>query len=137
MATRLRKAIYFKTMVPNRAGQGAKVLSALKDADVDLLAVLGFPGRGGSQLDLIARDRSALTRAARKAGIKLGGPKPIFLIEGDDRPGAVAGVLAKLAAAKINVTAIAGARAGGGRWGGFLWVKPRDVAKAKRVLGAR
>jgi hypothetical protein len=67
----------------------------------------------------------------------LSGPKPVFLVEGGDRPGAVAGVLARLAAARINVTAVAAARAGGGRYGGLLWVKPKDVGKAARVLKAR
>jgi hypothetical protein len=133
----VRKASYFKTVVPDRAGQGARVLSALGDAGVNLLAVLGFPAAGGSQIDVMARDRAALTRAARKAGIRLSGPKPVFLIEGPDRPGALAAVLDKLAAARINVTAVAGARAGGGRFGGFLWVKPGDVGRAARVLKAR
>src|SRR5574341_1579753 len=109
----VRKVPYFETMIPNRAGQGARVLGALKDAGVNLLAVLGFPAPGGSQLALVPQDRGALTRAARKAGIRLSGPKPLFLIEGADRTGALADVLAKLAAARINVTAIAAARAGG------------------------
>jgi hypothetical protein len=133
----IRKVPYFKTMIPNRAGQGARVLGALKDEGVNLLAVLGFPAGGGAQLDLVPQSRSALTSAARRAGIRLSGPKPVFLIEGGDRPGAVADVLAKLAAARINVTAIAAARAGGGRYGGFLWVRPGDVAKAGRVLKAK
>lgn len=137
MASRIRKVPYFKTLVPNRAGQGARVLATLKDAGVNLLAVLGFPAGGGAQLDLVPQDRGALTRAARKAGIRLSGPKPVFLIEGGDRPGAVADVLAKLAAARINVTAVAAARAGGGRYGGFLWVRPGDAARAARVLRAR
>jgi len=133
----IRKVAYFKTIVPNRAGQGARVLGALAHAGVNLLAVLGFPAAGGSQIDVIARDRAVLTRAARKAGIRLSGPKPVFLIEGADRPGALAAVLHKLAAARINVTAVAGARAGGGRYGGFLWVKPGDAGRAARVLKAR
>jgi hypothetical protein len=137
MASRVHKASYFKTTIPNRAGQGARVLGALSKAGVDLLAVSGFPARGGAQLDLITRDRGGLLRAARKAGLRLSGPKRVFLIEGDDRPGAFAAVLEKLAAKRVNVTAAAGARAGGGRWGGFLWVKPRDVAKAARALKAR
>src|SRR5574341_737795 len=96
----VRKVPYFKTMIPNRAGQGAKVLGALKDAGVNLLAVLGFPAGGGAQLDLVPQNRAALTKAARKAGIRLSGPKPVFLVEGSDRPGAIADVLAKLAAAR-------------------------------------
>ena len=133
----VRKVPYFKTMVPNRAGQGARVLGALKDAGVNLVAVLGFPAGGGAQLDVVPQNRGALTSAARKAGIRLSGPKPVFLVEGADRPGVIADVLAKLAAARINVTAIAAARAGGGRYGGLLWVKSRDVRKAARVLRAK
>ena len=133
----VRKVPYFKTVIPNRAGQGARVLAALKSAGVNLRAVMGFPAPGGSQLDLVPQSRPALTRAARKAGLRLSGPKPVFLIEGSDRLGAIADVLAKLAAARINVTAVAGARAGGGRYGGFLWVRARDVARAARVLKAR
>lgn len=133
----IRKVPYFKTIIPNRPGQGTRVLGALKKAGVNLRAVLGFPAAGGAQLDLVPQDRAALTKAARKAGIRLSGPKPVFLIEGSDRPGAVADVLAKLAAARINVTAIAAARAGRGAYGGLLWVKRGDVGKAARVLKAR
>ncbi len=137
MATRIRKVPYFKTLVANRAGQGARVLGALSEAGVNLLAVLGFPEAGRAQLDLVPEDRAAFTRAARRAGIRLSGPKPVFLIEGDDRPGAMAAVLAKLARARINVTAAAAARAGGGRYGALLWVRRRDVAKAAKALAAR
>ena len=137
MATRIRKVAYYKTLVPNRTGQGAKVLGALGEAGVNLLAVLGFPEAGRAQLDLVPEDRAAFSRAARRAGIRLSGPTPVFGIAGDDRPGAVAAVLAKLARARINVTAAAAARAGGGRYGALLWVKRRDVAKAARALRAR
>ena len=59
----------------------------------------------------------------------------MFLISGEDRPGAVAGLYEKLAAAKINVTATDAVCAGMGRYGAILWVKPRDVKKAAKVLG--
>lgn len=64
------------------------------------------------------------------------GPKTGFLIQGEDRPGAVAELIAKLAEAKINVTAYDAVAAGEGRYGALLWVKPQDVQKAARVLGA-
>ena len=43
----------------------------------------------------------------------------------------------KLGRAKINVTAMDAASAGGGRFGAILWVKPRDVVRAAKVLGAK
>ena len=60
----------------------------------------------------------------------------MFLIEGDDRVGAMAQLLARLGAAGINVTATSATRTGMGRYGALLWVKPRDVKKAAEVLGA-
>ena len=42
----------------------------------------------------------------------------------------------KLADAKINVTAVDAACAGAGRFGAILWVEPRDVTRAARLLGA-
>ncbi len=67
--------------------------------------------------------------------MKLSDKKTAFLVEGDDRIGAAAGVLDKLAAAKINVTALDAVRGGGGRYGAIIWVKPGDVDKAAKALG--
>jgi hypothetical protein len=137
MADRVRKVSYFYTMVPNRPGNGARVLRTLADAGVDLLAYSGFPSGGRAQLDFVPKDAGALQRAARRAGIRLSARKTGFLISGTDRVGACASVVGKLAKAKINVTAMDGVSVGGGRWGALLWVKPRDVTRAARVLGAK
>lgn len=136
MADRARKVEYFKTVIPNRPGQGAKAFGPLKDAGVNLLALHGFPAGGRAQVDLIPERPAEFQRAARRLGLKLGPRKTVFLIEGDDRPGAVAGILKKLGAAKINVVAVSAARTGK-RYSGLLWVKPQDVAKAARALRAR
>jgi hypothetical protein len=48
----------------------------------------------------------------------------------------VAEIMGRLAAAKINVTAIDAVCAGAGRYGAILWVKPPDVARAAKALGA-
>jgi predicted amino acid-binding ACT domain protein len=64
------------------------------------------------------------------------GPKKCFLIYGEDRIGMVADLLAVLAETKINVTASQAIVAGADRFGMILWVKPRDVRKAAKLLGA-
>lgn len=79
-------------------------------------------------------DQAAFKEAAKRAKIKLVGPKTGFLIQGDDRTGAVAEVLSKLSDAKINITALQTLAAGAGRYGAILWVEPRDVNKAAKVL---
>ena len=63
------------------------------------------------------------------------GPKKAFVIEGDDRVGALTDSFAKLGEAKINVTATSAIVAGAGRFGAILWVKPRDVKRAAKALG--
>jgi hypothetical protein len=135
---RVKKVSYCYPIVPNRAGQGARVLGELNDAGVDLLAYSGFPvGGGRSQLDLVLEDMGALRRLARRNGWRLSKVKKGFLIQGNDRVGAVHRHLQKLADAGINVTAADGVSAGQGRYGMILWVKPRDYARAARALGAR
>ncbi|MCI0526417.1 MAG: ACT domain-containing protein, partial [Nitrospira sp.] len=59
-----------------------------------------------------------------------------FLVQGEDRVGAIADLMARLAQAKINVTAIDSVSTGEGRYGAIFWVKPQDVAKTATVLGA-
>src|SRR5881409_3043160 len=101
----VRLSEYFYLQVPQRPGEAARVLSELRDAGVNLLAVSGFPAGRRAQVDLVPEDSGALRQVAKKAGWKLTGPKKVFLITGEDRPGAMSDVAQKLADAKINVTA--------------------------------
>ncbi|HEX9627429.1 MAG TPA: hypothetical protein VGA00_10880 [Acidiferrobacterales bacterium] len=138
MASTVRKVDYFAMSVPNRRGEAARVLDALREAGVNLLAFTGFPaGRGAAQIDFVPENTAAFTKAARRLKLKLRARKSGFLVQGDDRAGALGRVLDKLAAARINVTAVDGVAAGKGRFGAILWVKAKDVAKARKALGAR
>ena len=137
MASSIRKVDYFYTMVPNRAGQAAKILAGLAAAGVDLVAFSGFPAGKGSQLDLVPADSVKLRRAAKKMGVALSKRKTGFLVQGDDRVGALTRIASVLAVAKINITAIDAVTAGKGRFGAILWVKPTAVAKAAKLLRAR
>lgn len=137
MADSARKVQYAYVMVPNRPGQGAKVLSELQAAGVDLLAYSGFPGKRGAQIDLVTRDMSGLRRVARRNGWRLSKAKKGFLVQGTDRIGAVHRQLARLASRKVNVVAADAVAAGQGRFGMILWVRPKDYARAARALGAR
>ena len=135
MAETVRTADYFYVIVPDKPGEGARVLGELRSAGVNLVAYSGFPSGRGAQLDVVPTDPAAFQAVAKQKKWKVKGPKRAFLIEGDDRVGACADVLGRLAAAKINVTAM-DALAGGGRYAAILWVKPRDVKKTASVLGA-
>jgi hypothetical protein len=137
MAERVRVVDYFYTTVSNKPGEGARALAVLRDAGVNLVAFSGFPAGRQAQLDFVPEDARAFREAARRAKWKLTGPKRVFLIEGDDRVGAGADLLAALASARINVTAIDAVGSGAGRYGVLLWVAPRDVRRAAKLLGAR
>jgi hypothetical protein len=129
---------YVDLKVPRRAGEGVRVLAALKDAGVSLLGFTGFPDTPGrAQIDLITDDITAVRRAARKEGWRLSAIKKGFLIQGEDKVGAAYRDLKRLADEKISVTAVDGVAAGKGRYGMMLWVKPRDYARATRALHAR
>ena len=136
MPDTVRKVQYFYIMAPDKPGEGARALRTLAEAGVNLLAFSGFPEGRRSQLDFVPEDPAAFRAAAKKARWKVTGPKAAFVVEGEDRPGAVAEILGRLADAEVNVTATDAVCAGAGRFGVLLWVKPRDVNKAAKVLGA-
>jgi hypothetical protein len=135
MADMIRTAHYFKVQVSDKPGEGARMLGVLGDAGINLLAFSGFPRNRRAQLDFVVSDPTVFKQVAKQAKWKVQGPKACFVVDGDDRPGATADVLAKLAGAKINVTAIDAVCSGQGRFGALFWVKPRDVKKAAKALG--
>jgi hypothetical protein len=89
-----------------------------------------------SQLDLIPEEIGALRRAAKTAGLKLSRMKTGFLIQDEDRPGAVADTANTLAEANINISSVQAFCAGSGRYGGMLWVGAPDLRRAAKALGA-
>jgi hypothetical protein len=135
MADTIRTVDYYYAMVPDKPGAGAQVLGILRDARVNLLAFSAFPSQRKSQATFVPADSAAFVAAAKGAKLKLKGPKKTFLIDGDDRVGALSGVMAKLGTAKVNVTAVAAVCSGMGRYGTLLWVKPKDLKKAAAALG--
>lgn len=136
MADSVQVAEYFYVMAPNKPGEGARLLTALGEAGVNLLAFSGFPEGRGSQLDFVPSDPAAFRQFAKSQRWKIKGPKRCFLVSGEDRVGAVAETLRRLAEARVNVTAIDALCAGSARYGAILWVAPRDVGKAAKALGA-
>ena len=126
---------YFYIDAPDRPGEGARVLSELRAAGVNLLAVSGFPAGRRAQIDFVPENPAAFRAAARKARWKVTGPKKVFVIAGEDRIGVMAETYGKLADAKINVISSQAICAGAGRFGGLLWVAPRAVKRAAKALG--
>jgi hypothetical protein len=137
MAVEIRRIDYYYAIVPDKPGEGARILSALHQAGINLIGFSGFPaGARKAQLDFLPENSAAFAKAARSAGLKLSKKKAGLLIQGEDQPGAGAEIFGKLAAAGVNVTSLQAVSAGAGRFGGMLWVKAADMRKAVKALGA-
>jgi len=136
MTDGIRKVDYFKALVQDKAGEGARILSALLGEGIDLLAFAGFPRGRKAQLDFVPENGPAFRKAAKKVGLAVT-KNTAFLVQGQDRPGAVAEIVSKLADAGVSITALDAVAAGGGRYGAILWVKPAEVRKAAKALGAK
>jgi hypothetical protein len=133
----ISKVDYFSVLVSNKPGEALKVLTALKDAGVDLTGFWGYPIKGKKAvLDILPADAKAFTAAAKKLKLDCSKKKTCFLATGEDQPGALAGIVAKITAAGLNIHAAQAIKGGGGRYGALIQVADDDVKKAKKALGA-
>ena len=137
MSDQIRRIDDFFLTVSDEPGAAARVLASLQAAGVNLLGISMLPhGACKSQLDLIPEEIGALRRAAKTAGLKLSRVKTGFLIQDEDRPGAVADTANTLAEANINIISVQAFCVGSGRYGGLLWVGAPDLRRAAKALGA-
>jgi len=132
----IRKVDYFKAQVQDKAGEGARILSALLGEGIDLLAFTGFPRGRKAQFDFIPENGPAFRKAAKKIGLEVT-RKTAFLVQGEDCPGAIAEIVSKLADAGVNIIALDAVAGGEGRYGAILWVRPAEVRKAATALRAK
>lgn len=135
MAELVKMVDYYYARVEDLPGAGRRILEHLSEHGVNLSALTAFPiGEGMMQVDFVVEDANLLKQAAVDAGVTLHGPKKAFIIQGDDRVGALHEHYLKLANAKISVTASNGIVDGKGRFGYIIWVKQEDVERAARAL---
>jgi len=136
MTETVRKVEYFYATVSDKPGEGRRLLEHLSEKGVNLVAFTAFPiGGDQAQLDFFPENPEQLQKAAADAGITIVGPKKAFLIQGEDRVGALHEHHLKLSNAGINVHAANGVCDGSGRFGYVLWVKPENYEAAARALG--
>ena len=135
MISSVKEVEYYYVLVPDKPGESRKLLEFLSEKMVNLLAFTIFPaGEGQSQIDFFPADPELLKKAAEDANIPLVGPKKAFLIQGEDRIGALYDFHLKLANAGINIHACNGVVDGTGRFGYVIWVDTADYESASEVL---
>jgi len=135
MAFRIRRVDYFYSTVKDQPGEAYKLLSVLSSLGINLLAITAVPfGPMNTQLTIFPEDAGKLRNEAQKAGLKLDGPQPAFLVQGDDELGALAEVHMKLYEANVNIYASSGVADGKGSYGYVIYVRPDDYARAVAAL---
>ncbi|MGH9718170.1 MAG: hypothetical protein ACRD4R_15785 [Candidatus Acidiferrales bacterium] len=106
MTEKILQMDHYAASIPDKVGEGARVPGALRDAGVNLIAFWGYPnGKGRAQLEFIPESGAAFAAAAKQARVRVR-KRTAFYVQGDDRPGAVADILQRLAEGRISVGAL-------------------------------
>ena len=136
MAETVRQAEHYSASIANKVGEGARVLGALRDSGINLIAVWGYARAAGkATLEFIPENGAAFVAAAKAGKLRVSKKQTAFYVQGEDRPGAIADLVAKLAAAKINVGALQAVCAGSGQYGAVIFLPQAAVGKAAKALG--
>lgn len=136
MSVTIRRVEYFHATVRDEPGAAYGILTGLAGADVNLLAFHAVPvGAELTQLTLFPDHVDRLARAAEAIPLSLTGPYRAFLIQGDDRLGALVDHHRRLSDANIGVFASSGVADGRGGYGYVLYVRGEDVEAASAILG--
>jgi hypothetical protein len=137
MALTVRNAEYFYIRIEYAPEKAYELLAQLASAEISLLAFSAVPfGPNHLELTIFPDRGDAFVRLARKLGWVLAGPQHAFLVQGDDRLGALADIQRMLMEADIEIYASTGVTDGSGHYGYLIYFKEEDTARAARALGA-
>ena len=132
----IRRVDYFTATIKDRPGEGYKLLAQLAELGLNLVAFTAIPmGPSSTQLTLFPEDSGRMVSAAQRAGMRLDGPHPAFLVQGDDKLGALAEIHQALFGADVNIYASSGVTDGRGTFGYLLYVRPEEYERAAAALG--
>jgi hypothetical protein len=90
-------------ILPYQAGTLAQLTAALSEAGVDLHGCSGQQFGPEGIIHLLVEDAAGAREAAARAGFVVRGEHDVIVADIEDRPGALAGLLAPLAEAGIDV----------------------------------
>lgn len=135
MAFEIRPVEYFYASVHDDLEATYRVLRALAERGVDLLAFTAVPaGPALAQFTLFPADPGKLRAEARSAGLVLDGPHHALLVEGDDELGALADVHERLLQAGVDIYASTGVTDARGSFGYVIYVREDQFTRGVAAL---
>ncbi len=129
----IRRATYIAISTEDRPGQLARFSKKVSELEVNLEAVWSFgTGRGNAEIIAIPWDPNLFKKIAREAGWAFR-EGACFHLSGEDRPGALAETLDRIAQEEINLHAV-NAMAIEGKYSAYVWCGEEDIEKVRKVL---
>lgn len=132
MGHSVRQVTAVVIQVEDRVGMLHEVLCVLRDAGVGMLAI-SSQRRQGTALMAIPEDVNAVRGVAARHGVALQS-RSVFLIEGDDRVGALCDITKAISDAGINIEDVA-ALSASHRYAAVLTFADADLEAAAKALG--
>ena len=118
---------------PSRPGVLARICSTLAGAGVNLSGICAAEVGGRGKIRMVVSDPGKAKKALADAKIR-SGEEPALLLTLEDRPGTVAQIAQRLAAARINIKCAYATTPAGGGAAQVVLVVP-NVEKAEKALG--
>ncbi|MBV6430362.1 MAG: hypothetical protein IANPNBLG_00473 [Bryobacteraceae bacterium] len=135
MSFSVRRVRYYYVRLEDKPGRGYELLARLASEDINLLAFSVVPYGSMVELTIFPENEAGFAAALAKHGIQISVPQHAFLIQGDDRLGALAEIHKALFDAGVNIYASSGVTDGLGHFGYIIYIKESDHAAASRALG--
>jgi len=128
----IRQVTAVMMQVQDRVGMLHEVLCVLRDAGVNMLAIAS-QRKQGTALMAIPEDPQAVRGLAQQHGVHLQ-TRQVFLIEGNDRVGALCDITKAIADAGISIEDIAAISAAS-RYAAVITFADADLEAAAKALG--
>jgi len=132
MGRSIRRVTAAVMQVKDEVGELHRVLTVLKEAGINMMAVAS-QRRRGTALMAIPENVNAVRELAADQGVHLT-TRQVFLIEGDDRVGALVDITKAVSDAGINIEDIA-ALSAARRYAAVITFADADLEAASKALG--
>ncbi|MFP4249299.1 MAG: hypothetical protein ACLFU7_06550 [Armatimonadota bacterium] len=132
MGHSIRRVTAAVMQVEDEAGALHRVLSVLRDAGINMLAIAS-QRRRGTALMAIPENLNTVRELAADQGVHLT-TRQVFLIEGDDKVGALCDITRDIADAGINIEDVA-ALSAASRYAAVITFADADLEAASEALG--